>query len=130
MSGCRGITALPEGLRISSWLDVAGSGLTELPPGQNIPLRGRGVRVDARVAFRPGTLMGAQVLNRDAGGERTLVRVALAGDEPFVAVSVACSSTGRQYVLRVPPTVETAHAASAWLAVFDDPRRYRPAVEA
>lgn len=161
VSGCRGITALPRGLRINGWLDVAGSGLTALPPEQEIPLRWRGVRIDARVAFEPETLTGAEALaqpntevrrvmmermgyerflsevgaevldrDRDAGGERTLVRVALDGDEPFVAVSVACPSTARRYVLRVPPTVRTAHAASAWLAGFDDPALYHPAIEA
>ncbi|MBZ9750181.1 hypothetical protein K7W42_04820 [Deinococcus sp. HMF7604] len=161
VSGCRGITALPAGLRVNGWLDVAGSGLTALPAGQPIPLRWRGVRVDARVAFQPDTLTGAEVLaepntevrrvmmermgyerfltevgaevldrDRDAGGERTLVRVPLPDDEPFVAVSVACPSTARQYVLRVPPTIRTAHAASAWLAGFDDPSQYQPAIEA
>lgn len=161
LSGCRGITALPAGLRVSGWLDVAGSGLTGLPAGQQIPLRWRGVRVDERVAFRPEELrgaeilatpnaevrrvmmermgydrfleeVGAQVLDRDtdAGGERVLVRVELPDDEPFVAVCVGCPSTGRRYTLRVPPTLQTGHAASAWLAGFDDPGAYRPVTEA
>lgn len=161
LSGCRGITALPGGLRVNGWLDVAGSGITALPAGQDIPLRWRGVRVDARVAFAPETLTGAGVLaepntevrrvmmermgyarfldevgaevldrDRDAGGERTLVRVALGGDEPFVAISVSCPSTGRQYVLRVPPTIRTARAGAAWMAGFDDAGLYQPVIEA
>lgn len=161
LSGCRGVTALPPGLRIAGWLDVAGSGLTGLAPGPTPALRWRGVRVDAQVAFRPDTLRGADVLaqtntevrrvmmermgherflaevgaeeldrDADAGGERRLLRVPLPDDEPFVVLSVSCPSTGRQYVLRVPPTMRTAHAASAWLAGFDDPALYRPAVEA
>lgn len=161
ISGCRGITHLPGGLRINGWLDVAGSGLTSLPVGQNIPLRWRGVRVDERIAFQPETITGADIMtqenaevrrvmmerigyerflsevnatildkDQDAGGDRLLVRVELPDDEPFVAVSVACPSTGRQYVLRVPPPIQTAHAASAWLAGFDDPRLYQPAIEA
>lgn len=161
LCGCRGITHLPDGLKISGWLDVAGSGLTSLPGRPHLPLRWRGVRIDQRVAFEPETITGqdilaepntevrrvmmerigyerfltevrAEILDRDhdAGGERLLVRVALPDDEPFVAVSVSCPSTGRQYVLRVPPTIETAHAASAWLAGFDDPRQYQPFIEA
>ncbi len=76
--------------------------------------------------------VNAKVIDRDtdAGGERSLVKVELPNDEPFVAVSVGCPSTGRKYVLRVPPTIQSAHAASAWLAGFDDPKKYAPAVEA
>ncbi|WP_189074686.1 DUF6745 domain-containing protein [Deinococcus sedimenti] len=159
LSGCRGVTTLPAGLRISGWLDVAGSGLSGAPAGT--PLRWRGVQVDERIAFDPGSLTGADVLaepntevrrvmmervgyerflaevgaqeldrDRDAGGERRLLRIDLPGDEPFVALSVRCPSTGRAYVLRVPPTIRTAHAGSAWLAGFDDPAAYAPVTEA
>jgi hypothetical protein len=34
--------------------------------------------------------------------------------DPVVAVLVKCPSTGRAYVLRVPPTVQTAREAVAW----------------
>lgn len=159
ISGCRGITALPAGLRLSGWLDVAGSGMTALEG--DIPLRWRGVRVDKRTAFEPEAISGTEVMNQsnaevrrvmmermgyerflaevqaqildedtDAGGQRRLVCAELPDDEPFVAVSVACPSTGRRYVLRVPPTIQTAQAGSAWLAGFDDPGLYRPVMEA
>lgn len=173
LSGCRGITKLPENLRINGWLDVADSGLTDsgltkdgltsaaLPAGQPIPLRWRGVRVDERIAFQPETITGAEIMaqdnaevrrvmmerigyerflrevnakildrDQDAGGERLLVKVDLPNDEAFVAISVKCPSTARQYVLRVPPSIQTAHAASAWLAGFDDASAYQPVVEA
>lgn len=161
ISGCRGITALPPGLRVSGWLDVAGSGLTSLPAGSVPALRWRGVRVDERLAFAPETIDGAEILaqdnaevrrvmmervgyerfleevgatvldrDTDVGGERTLVRVELPGDEPFVAVCVGCPSTGRRYTLRVPPTITRAQAASAWLAGFDDAGAYQPVIEA
>jgi hypothetical protein len=73
----------------------------------------------------------AEVLDsdRDAGGERRLLRVPLEGDEPLVCVSVICPSTDRQYVIRVPPTVETCRQAVAWTAGFDDPDDYRPLQE-
>lgn len=166
ISGCRGITQLPQGLRINGWLDVAGSGLTSLPTSpagrtSAIPLRWRGVRVDERIAFQPETITGADIMaqdnaevrrvmmerigyerflsevnarildrDHDAGGERLLVHVDLPDDEPFVAISVKCPSTGRQYVLRVPPTIQTAQAASAWVAGFDDAGAYKPVIEA
>jgi len=73
----------------------------------------------------------AQVLDqdRDAGGPRRLLRIELPGDEPLVCVSVVCPSTRRQYMLRVPPSIETCRQAVAWTAGFDNPDDYRPTVE-
>lgn len=65
----------------------------------------------------------------DPGGERRLLRVDLAGDEPLVVVAVRCPSTGGQYVLRVPPDTKTCRQAIAWTAGFDDPSQYAPLVE-
>lgn len=74
---------------------------------------------------------GAQVLDRDRdpGGERQLLRLVLQGDEDLVAMSCFCPSTGRQYMLRVPPQTATCRAAAAWIAGFDDPDDYRPVQE-
>lgn len=74
---------------------------------------------------------GAEVLDvdRDAGGERQLLRVPMAGDEDLVCVVVLCPSTGRSYILRVPPTMRTCREAIAWTAGFDNPDEYRPSVE-
>ena len=73
----------------------------------------------------------AQVLDRDRdpGGERQLLRVPLQGDEPLVCISVFCPSTGRQYMLRVPPQMRTCRQAVAWIAGFDNPDDYRPVAE-
>jgi hypothetical protein len=73
----------------------------------------------------------AEVLDadRDPGGERRLLRVAMLGDENLVCVAVRCPSTGRQYLLRVPPDTMTCREAAAWLAGFDDPDEYSPLVE-
>lgn len=67
--------------------------------------------------------------DRDAGGPRRLVKVPMAGDEALVCVSVICPSTGRQYVLRVPPDTATCHQAAAWVAGFDNADDYRPLIE-
>jgi hypothetical protein len=74
---------------------------------------------------------GAQVLDRDrdAGGERQLLRVRMQEDEDLVCVSVFCPSTGRRYLLRVPPTMKTCHQAVTWIAGFRNARDYRPLVE-
>lgn len=67
--------------------------------------------------------------DRDAGGLRRLVRVHLPGDEDLVCLAVACPSTSRQYLLRVPPSMTSCHQAAAWMAGFDDPADYRPIQE-
>ena len=73
----------------------------------------------------------AEVLDRDRdpGGERQLLRVALNGDEDLVAMSCFCPSTGRQYMIRVPPTTISCRHAAAWIAGFDDPDDYQPLIE-
>jgi hypothetical protein len=158
---CSNLRELPEGLIVTSWVDVAGTGVRALPASmKGVQLRWRGVSVDDRVAFRPELITADEILaegnverrrvllermgydtflahanartldeDRDAGGARRLLRVPMAGDEDLVCVSVLCPSTGRQYVLRVPPTVTTCHQAVAWVAGFDDPDDYRPLAE-
>ncbi len=65
----------------------------------------------------------------DAGGKRELLSVPLPNDEPIVCVSVRCPSTGRHYLLRVPPEMQTCRQAVAWTAGFDNPEAYQPRVE-
>jgi hypothetical protein len=67
--------------------------------------------------------------DRDKGGERKLLRVPMEGDEDLVCILVLCPSTGRRYILRVPPTMKTCRQAIAWTAGFDNPDDYRPLVE-
>ncbi len=74
---------------------------------------------------------GALILDedRDPGGPRQLMRVDLRGDEALVCLAVYDPSTGRQYLLRVPPEMRTCRQAAAWLAGFDDPDEYDPVAE-
>jgi hypothetical protein len=65
----------------------------------------------------------------DPGGARSLLRVALQEDEPLVCLVVQCPSTGRRYVLRVPPSVTSCRHAAAWIAGFDNPDQYAPVIE-
>ncbi|WP_309710859.1 DUF6745 domain-containing protein [Armatimonas sp.] len=158
LAGCTNLTTLPDTLRVSSWLDVAETGITELPhPLQRTRLRWNGVLVEARVVFAPETLTGHDVLatantevrrvmleriglerfvsdvnpqvldqDTDPGGPRRLLRIALRGDEDLVCLAVGCPSTGREYLLRVPPVVTGCHQAAAWIAGFDNPADYAP----
>ncbi|SRR5579884_3728905 len=65
----------------------------------------------------------------DPGGARRLLRITMGSDEPLYLLAVQCPSTGRQYTLRVPPTMQTCHQAAAWLAGFDNPDDYYPIAE-
>lgn len=65
----------------------------------------------------------------DVGGKRQLLRVEMDGDEPLVCVAVSCPSTGRRYMLRVPPTTRSCRQGAAWLAGFDTPDAYQPLIE-
>lgn len=73
----------------------------------------------------------AEILDEaeDAGGETQLLRIPLGDDEPLVGLSCSCPSTGRRYLLRVPPTVMSCHEAAAWMAGYDDPKKYKPIIE-
>jgi hypothetical protein len=66
LSGCERVTRLPSNLRISSWLDLADSGLVEagvqMLPDSGTPLRWRGVQVDRRIVFAPETISAQEVL--------------------------------------------------------------------
>lgn len=68
--------------------------------------------------------------DEDAGGPRRLVEFTLAlhPHSPRF-LNCSCPSTGREYLLGVPRNVSTCHAAAAWLAGFDNPDDYHPAIE-
>ncbi|HUY78509.1 MAG TPA: hypothetical protein VMV29_17185 [Ktedonobacterales bacterium] len=72
----------------------------------------------------------AKTLDQDAdpGGERRLLKIDLHSDEPLVCLAVRDPSTGRQYVLRVPPWMRSCHEAAAWIADYN-PNRYHPVAE-
>jgi hypothetical protein len=66
----------------------------------------------------------------DGGGERQLICIAFEDDEPLLLLKVICPSTGHLHVLRVPPYMDTCHQSAAWIAGFDNPDDYYPAIEA
>ncbi len=74
----------------------------------------------------------AKIIDKDndsRGGERRLLILPLKNDEPIVCVAVTCPSTGRNYILRVPPATKTCKQAVAWICGFDDPRDFLPLQE-
>ncbi len=83
-------------------------------------------------------LYGPARLLAELGTERTLwgedrygrlYRVPLVHDDPLMLLDVTCPSTGRQYLLRVPPWIATPHEGVAWSFGLDR-WAYHPAFEA
>jgi hypothetical protein len=65
----------------------------------------------------------AETLDESSWG--TLYRLDFHDDQPLVMIEVTCPSTGRRYLLRVPPALGTAQEAVAW--TFDlSPEAYNP----
>lgn len=161
VAGCVQLQEIPDGIAVTSWVDVGGAQLSSLPPSlQGAMLRWRGVRVNERIAFHPEELTATEALaeknaevrrvmiermgylrfskeakakildeDKDSGGARQLLAIDLKEDERLVGLSCICPSTGRQYFLRVPPTMKTCHQAAAWMAGFDDATLYNPKIE-
>lgn len=160
ISDCPQLTSLPKGLHVTHWIELAGSGITNLPAGHGFFLRWRGVHVTDKIAFAD-TLTGQEILrtnnveirrvlierlgyetflqqvggvirdrDTDAGGERQLICIAFDDDQPLMLLKVTCPSTGHIHVLRVPPYMRTCHQSAAWIAGFDNPDDYNPALEA
>ncbi|MEO0561583.1 MAG: DUF6745 domain-containing protein [Chloroflexota bacterium] len=169
ITNCEALTSLPDNLRVTSRIDLAGSGLTALPEGaKGASLRWNDVEVDERIVFQPETITAEEIFDTenvelrrvkierigydeffrqaeaeeidrdmDAGGVRRLLRIEWGEsqqrrnrqDEPLVCLSVVDPSTGRSYILRVPPTTSTCREAAAWIAGFDNPDDYQPVIE-
>ncbi|PQO43187.1 DUF6745 domain-containing protein [Blastopirellula marina] len=161
---CSLLTEIPDGLKITGWIDIAQSGLAGLKqkPASlaNVEARWQGVRIDDRIWTHPDSITLQEILgeenaearrvlidrfgqsrfmaeanaeildeDQDAGGVRKLLRVPLPEDEPLVTLSCRCPSTGRDYFLRVPPTMQSCRHAAAWMAGYDNPDDYDPEIE-
>jgi hypothetical protein len=73
----------------------------------------------------------AETVNSDSdpGGPRRLLRISFENGPDMCCLEVHCPSTGRKYVLQVPPRTETCAQAAAWVAGFENESFYRPVVE-
>lgn len=91
----------------------------------------RRVMIERMGYLRFSEEVGAKVLDEDtdAGGVRQLLKIEMNDDEPLVGLACKCPSTSRQYFLRVPPQMTSCHQAAAWMAGFDNPKRYKPVIE-
>lgn len=108
VGGCVNLTELPEGLQITGWLDVAGSGLRYLPDSLAcVSLRWRGVPIDGRIAFDPGSITVTEVLAETNAERRRVLLERLGYDKFFAEADPAIIDTdadagGRRRLLRMP----------------------------
>ncbi len=75
LSGCVQLSEVPDGVRVSSWIDIGGTNIQALPNSlASAPLRWRGVPVDQRIAFHPETLTSREVIQeRNAERRRVMI---------------------------------------------------------
>ncbi|HKD74186.1 MAG TPA: hypothetical protein VKB76_01775, partial [Ktedonobacterales bacterium] len=121
------------------WLGVPIHGLAALHPetitAQQVLKQGnaeiRRAMLDRMGVERFMSDAQAEVLDEDAdaGGQRRLLRVVIPDDEALVCLSVRDPSTGRHYLIRVPPAMQNCHQSAAWIASYDNPDDYHPVVE-
>jgi len=70
--------------------------------------------------------------DKDAGGKRSLIQAYVMTDQDEHVVRYlrcSCPSTAREYLLPVPPNINSCKAAAAWLAGFDKVDDYQPVLE-
>jgi len=108
IGNCPQLTSLPTSLRISSWIEIAESGLTSLPPHlKGVGIRWRGVLIDETTAFFPERLQAKTVL-KERNAERRRVMIERMGMSRFIseagakALDADRDPGGPRELLRVP----------------------------
>jgi hypothetical protein len=82
--GCANLSELPESLRVSSWIDLAGTGIKSLPmASRGAQLRWRGVPINERIAFHPETITAQEIL-QEKNAELRRVMLERMGYETFI----------------------------------------------
>jgi hypothetical protein len=105
---CAGLTRLPAGLEVSSWIDVAGSGIRRLPATlAGVRLRWRGVAVTPRIAFHPETLTVDEIVGEPNAEVRRVMLERVGFDWFFdnahgEVLDQDCDPGGERRLLRVP----------------------------
>lgn len=108
ISGCNHLQQLPEDLQVSSWIDIADTGITALPPSlRGVQMRWRDVFVDERIVLRPDTITVDEILSeRNAEIRRVLLE--RFGYDRFISqaqadvLDVDQDPGGERRLLRVP----------------------------
>lgn len=84
LAGCAQISVIPCGMEVSSWIDIADTGVRELPSLlTGVALRWRGVAIDERIAFRPQEISAEEVL-KEVNAELRRVKLERMGFARFL----------------------------------------------
>jgi hypothetical protein len=107
LAGCLNVTSLPDDLIVTGWIDVAGSGLNQLPARfSDIDIRWNGVPVNERIAFRPDQLNAGEIM-AEPNTERRRVMMERFGFDKFmreanaIVLDVDSDAGGPRRLLRV-----------------------------
>jgi len=74
LAGCIQLHEVPDGIRVSQWIDIGGTGITELPLSlADAQLRWRGVPVTPRIAFEPESITSKEALAEDNAETRRVM---------------------------------------------------------
>ena len=96
VSGRINLNELPEGLRVTSWLDLANSGIKSLPASiKGARLRWRGVPIDERIAFRPETITATEILAETTTGSEQMPS---ATPQELAAAIIECIDAGARVI--------------------------------
>lgn len=108
VSDCVRLTELPEGLWVSSWIDLAHTQIEKLPASMaGTRLRWRNVMIDERIFFHPETITAEEILN-EQNSERRRVLLERKGNAEFMKEAQAevldqdQDPGGTRRLLRVP----------------------------
>lgn len=108
LRGCRSLTVLPEGIRVRSWIDVANTGLTDLPWSlRSVRVLWNGVQISDRVAFDPESITVEEIMREQNASVRSVL-LERVGADWFVDHAEATlidedeDPGGRRRLLRVP----------------------------
>ncbi|MGE3671297.1 MAG: DUF6745 domain-containing protein [Polyangiaceae bacterium] len=64
LAGCVGLTSVPDGIRVTGWIDIGGTNITSLPPSLcDAQLHWRSVPITHRIAFEPQSITAKEAIN-------------------------------------------------------------------
>jgi hypothetical protein len=108
LAGCIQLAEIPEGIGVSSWVDIGGTRITGLPSSlTGASLRWRGVRINERIAFHPEELTAQEAL-AEKNAELRRVMIERMGYLRFAQESHAkvldedIDSGGKRQLLSIP----------------------------
>jgi len=74
LAGCPAVREIPEGISVSGWVDIGGTGISRLPSSmQAASLRWRSVPINERIAFHPEQLTAKEALGEKNAEVRRVI---------------------------------------------------------